>query len=500
MGGPTPTIDQSKPVFVAGATGYVGSRLVPRLLEAGYHVRCLARDGRKLAARPWSRKTHVQIVEGDVNNPTRLAETMSGCSAAYYLIHSMVAGGAGRCARDRDLALEFARVAARINLQRIIYLGGLAETADRVDGRLASRREVEEALCSTGCPVTTLRAAMIIGSGSASFEILRHLVEPSPFAVTPWRATAQCQPIAICNVLHYLVACLETPETVGRTLEIGGADVVTCGELVQLIAHARGLPMRVIVPLPAVTPGLGPLWIHLATPVSKCFAHAVAEELRNRVVCHNGHAIRLMPHDLLTTREAIMAAVSELQVGKIESAWSDAGVVPRDLHWSVGPAYEDRRTRVIDAPPQRVFEIVSRIGGRQGYFAANWLWQARGWMDRIVGGPGLHRGRRDPNDVAFGDAIDFWRVSRVEPQKRLQLRADMKVPGEALLEFEVSSNDESGDTSRLTQTARFKPKGLLGIVYWHAILPLHNIVFGGMIDGIRRVAEATGRPAERCGS
>ncbi len=500
MGGSTPTIDQSKPVFVAGATGYVGTRLVSRLLNAGYQVRCLARDRRKLAARPWSRKTQVQIVEGNVNNPTWLAETMSGCSAAYYLIHSMVAGGAGRCAQDRYLALEFARVAARVDLQRIIYLGGLAETAERANGRLAPRREVEDALCSTGCPVTTLRAAMIIGSGSASFEILRHLVERSPFAITPWRATAECQPIAICNVLHYLVACLETPETVGRTLEIGGADVVNCRELVRLIAHARGLSRRVIVPVPAVIPGLGTLWIHLATPVSRRFAHSVAEEFRNRVVCRNGHAIRLMPHDLLTTREAILTAISELQVGKIESAWSDAGLVPRDLDSSVGTVYEDRRTRVIDAPPQRVFEIVSRIGGRQGYYAANWLWQARGWLDRIIGGPGLHRGRRDPNDVAFGDAIDFWRVSLVEPQKRLQLRADMKVPGEALLEFEVSTNDESGDTSRLTQTARFKPKGLLGIMYWRTILPLHDIVFGGMIDGIRHVAETTARPAERCGS
>ncbi|UCC32395.1 MAG: SDR family oxidoreductase [Phycisphaerales bacterium] len=486
-----------KPIFVTGATGYVGSRLVPRLVEAGYGVRCLVRDRRKLAGRSWSDKPQVEIVEGDVDDPVRLAEMMSGCSAGYYLIHSMVAAGPRHRTQHRRLALNYARAAAQAGLQRIIYLGGLGEMGDRVSRWLASRRAVEDALSSGSCPVTTLRAAMIIGSGSASFEILRNLVGRFPFVITPWWVTYECQPIAIRNVLHYLVACLATPETVGRTLEIGGADVVTYGDLMRLTAEAMGRSRYIIIPVPAVVPGLDPLWMHVTTPVGRHIARPLVEGLRHRVVCRNDHVSRLMPQDLLTARQAIIAAMGSVQVGKIESAWSDGGLVPQDPDWSRGTVYEDRRTIMVDAPPQRVFEAVCRIGGRQGYYSANWLWQVRGWMDRIVGGPGLHRGRRDPDRITVGSVIDFWRVSRLEPEKRLHLRAEMKVPGEALLEFEVSAGDGSSDTSRLTQTARFKPAGLPGIVYWLGIIPLHNIVFGGMIDGIRRAAETTAQLAAR---
>jgi uncharacterized protein YbjT (DUF2867 family) len=491
------TNDRDKPVFVAGATGYVGSRLVPRLLEAGYQVRCLGRDRRKLAARSWSERPGVECVEGDAGGLGRLAEAMSGCGAAYYLIQQTEARRSRSGRRDAELARNFARAAEEAKLQRIVYLGRLAEEEDSCRALGASRRPVERVLASGRCPVTALRAALIIGSGSASFEVFRSLAARSPMVIMPHGVMARRQPIGIANVLHYLVACLETPQTVGRTLEIGGADVVTCGELVRLTADALDLRRRTAVPLPLLTPRTSSLWMHLLTPVTKHVAHRLAQGLRKHLVCRDDHAAQLMPQPLLTAREAIAAAVREVRTGEVESAWTWAGLVPPEQDWLNGRMYHDRRTAIVEAHPQRVFETVCRIGGRQGYYAANWLWQVRGWMDRLVGGPGLHRGRCDPNHVAFADVIDFWRVSRMEPGERLQLRAEMRLPGEGVLEFEVSAGDRAGDTTKLTQTAIFEPRGLAGMAYWHAIMPLHGLVLGGMIDGIRRAAEEAAAAAGR---
>ena len=491
------TNDRDKPVFVAGATGYVGSRLVPRLLEAGYRVRCLGRDRRKLAARSWSERPGVECVEGDAGGAGRLAETMSGCGAAYYLIQQTEARRSRSGRRDGELARNFALAAEEAKLRRIIYLGRLAEEEDVCRALRASCRSVERALASGRCPVTALRAALIIGSGSASFEVLRSLAARSPMVIMPHGVMARRQPIGIANVLHYLVACLETPQTVGRTLEIGGVDVVTCGELVRLTADALGFRRRVTVPLPLLTPGMSSLWMHLLTPLTKDVAYRLAQGLRKHLVCRDDQAAQLMPQRLLTAREAIATALREVRTGEVESAWTSAGLVPPAQDWLNGRMYQDRRTAIVEADPRRVFETLCRIGGRQGYYAVNWLWWVRGWMDRLVGGPGLHRGRRDPNHVAFADVIDFWRVSRMEPGERLQLWAEMRLPGEAVLEFEVSARDRAGDTTRLTQTAIFKPRGLAGMAYWYGIMPLHGLVFGGMIDGIRRAAEETTPAAGR---
>ncbi len=486
--------NERKPVLVTGATGYIGGRLVARLLAAGYRVRCVAREPRKLGARPWVSDPRVEVVPCDVSDREPLTDAMRGCGAAYYLVHSMMAAGPAYRERDRVLARTFAEAAAAARLERIIYLGGLGETGARLSEHLASRREVESALASGPVPVTVFRAAMIIGAGSASFEILRYLVERLPVMVTPRWVSTPSQPIAIQNVLHYLVNCLECPATIGRTLDVGGAEVMTYREIMQVMAAALGLRKRFIIPVPVLTTRLSSLWIHLVTPLSHRIARPLAEGLRNRVVCRDDTAARLMPQRLLTIREAIDAALGNTRAHDIETAWFDAGPMPGDPDWSGGKVFVDRRATEVSAPPEVVYDTVTRIGGDQGYYAADWLWRVRGWLDHLMGGPGLRRGRRDPARLAYGDALDFWRVTGVEAPRRLELRAEMKLPGEALLSFEIRPNDRAAASCTLIQTARFKPRGLSGLAYWYAVMPLHGVVFNGMLQGIRRAAERVADP------
>jgi uncharacterized protein YbjT (DUF2867 family) len=477
-------------VLVTGATGYVGGRLVPSLLAAGYRVRCLARSAPKLAARPWASHPGVEIVEADLADEGATAEAMRGCQAAYYLVHSMVATGAGYAEADRRLAERFASAAARAGVGRIIYLGGLGERGPGLSEHLASRREVEAVLSAGPVPVTVLRAAMIIGSGSASFEILRYLVERLPVMVTPRWVTTWCQPIAISNVLAYLVGCVAEPATVGRTLDIGGPDVLSYRDLMRIMAEERGLRRRIIIPVPVLTPRLSSLWIHLVTPLSHQIARPLAEGLRNPVVCRDDAATRLLPQRLLGVREAIRLALEQVAHREVETGWSDAGPIPGDPDWAGGTVFVDRRETEVAASPDDVFAALSRIGGETGWYGLDWLWRLRGALDHLAGGPGLRRGRRDAGRVAFGDAVDFWRVTGVEPGRRLALRAEMRLPGEARLEFAVEPLPGRASHARLVQTAHFLPRGLLGLAYWYAVLPLHGFVFGRMLAGIARAAEA----------
>ena len=505
--------DQSSPVLapgdtiaVTGATGYVGGRLVPALLEAGYRVRCLVREPRKLDARPWRHHPNVEVLTSDLGDSVAVAAALRGCRAAYYLVHSMVATGGAYADHDRDLAAGFARAARDSSVSRIIYLGGLGEMGPDLSEHLRSRRQVEEELASCGVPVTTFRAAMIIGSGSASYEILRYLVERLPIMVTPKWVTTECQPVAIADVLHWLVRCLDVPETAGKTLEIGGPDVLPYRDLMQVMASELGLRRRVIVPLPVLSPRLSSGWISLVTPVSYRIARPLAEGLRNRVVVTNDLAQRLMPHRALGVREAIRRALDRVRSNAVDTRWSVAGAVPGDPEWAGGTVFTDARSIAIDATPAEVSRAVCRIGGGHGWYAGDVLWRIRGWMDTLVGGPGLRRGRRHPERVEFGETLDFWRVIGVEEGKSLALLAEMKLPGTATLNFEMRpvGGERAGDgvgagaeaRTELTMTARFRPKGVLGILYWYSVLPLHNIVFGGMLRGIGRAAEF-GKPPER---
>lgn len=481
-----PPAPSHRTVVVTGATGYIGGRLVPRLLEAGFHVRCLVREPRKLDARAWRRDPRVEVRKVDLSSPAAVAAAMSGAEAAYYLVHSMIVKGDAYREADLALARSFATAAREARVGRIIYLGGLGELGPSLSAHLASRREVEVALRATGVPVTVFRAAMIIGSGSASFEILRYLVEHLPVMITPRWVTTRSQPIAVRNVLHDLVTCLDVPETIGRTLDIGGPEVLSYLQLMRIMAEARGLPRRAVIPVPVLTPRLSSLWIHLVTPVPHTIARPLAEGLRNETVCRNDDAARLMPQRLLTMREAIDAALGRRADDDVETAWSDAGAIPGDPDWAGGTVFVDRRQMHVDAPPAAVFATASAIGGDNGWYGGNWLWRLRGLMDKLAGGPGLRRGRRDRQQLEVGDALDFWRVIDVKPGRSFELRAEMKLPGIATLRVEVEP-DSNG--SALTLTARFRPRGLLGILYWYAVLPLHGIVFTGMLRGLKRAAE-----------
>lgn len=483
----TSIIEPGDRILVTGATGYVGGRLVPALLDAGYRVRCLVREPRKLESRTWRNDARVEIVTGSLDD-AGLPELVAGCQAAYYLVHSMEVSGASYAEQDRRLAGCFSRAAASAGLKRIVYLGGLGEMGQGLSRHLESRREVERCLAESGIAVTTLRAAMIIGSGSASFEILRYLVERLPVMVTPRWVSTESQPIAIQDVLHWLVACLAVPETAGKALEIGGADVLPYRELMKIMAEELGLRPRRIITVPVLTPRLSSLWIHLVTPVSSRIARPLAEGLRNRVVVTSDEARRLMPHDPLTAREAIRLAVGEVDRNDIATRWSVAGAIPGDPKWAGGTRFEDTRSVLIRAGPAAVFAAICRIGGGNGWYAGDVLWRIRGWIDTLLGGPGLRRGRRHPEHVEYGETLDFWRVIGIERDRSLELVAEMILPGTATLGFNISPA-ASGESTLLTMSAGFRPRGLAGMVYWYAVQPFHNLVFGGMLNGIRAAAE-----------
>jgi uncharacterized protein YbjT (DUF2867 family) len=483
-------------IFITGATGYIGGRLVPRLLEHGYAVRCLARSRAKLLARPWARGERVEVVEGDAGDRAGLAHAMRGCAAAYFLVHSMDTAGREYRARDRSMAHEFGYAAAAADVRRIIYLGGLGETGTGLSEHLSSRREVETALKQGGVPVTVLRAAMIIGSGSASFEILRYLVERLPIMITPKWVSTESQPIAVRDVLFYLIAALGNSSTTGKTLDIGGPDVWSYAKVMREMARALGLRRRLVVAVPVLTPRLSSLWIHLVTPLAASIARPLAEGLRNRVVCRNDEVMRLMPHQCLTIRQAMDAAIAREETGAVETAWSDAGVMPGDPAWAGGTVFVDRRQASASASPQSAWAAVCSLGGGHGYFAANWLWRLRGGMDRLIGGPGLRRGRRSAAELRLGDALDFWRVTSIEAPRHLVLTAEMKLPGVATLSFDIEPHSETQCT--IVMTARFRSRGLLGIAYWYTVSPLHGIVFNGMLKGLVRTAELA--PQQSLGS
>jgi uncharacterized protein YbjT (DUF2867 family) len=472
-------------IAIAGATGYIGGRLAPQLLDAGYGLRCLVRSRRKLEGRDWVANSRVEVRDADLADISSLTRELSGCAAAFYLVHSMMSAEGEYAQRDLQLALTFAQAARDARVARIIYLGGLGETGAGLSEHLSSRRNVEAALSSTGVPVTVLRAAMIIGSGSASFEILRYLVERLPVMITPKWVSTRCQPIAVDNVLAYLVGVLSVPETAGGVFDIGGGQTLSYREIMRIMAEELRVPRRRIIPVPVLTPRLSSYWIHLVTPLSSRIARPLAEGLKNEVVCREDRITRLVPQKLLDVRGAIRAALGQVEARSVETNWSMAGPMPGDPDWSGGTVFRDERSVAIAAPAWAVFRAVCRVGGAHGWYA-DWLWKIRGGLDRLAGGPGLRRGRRHPDALRYGDALDFWRVVGLDRDQSLSLRAEMRLPGEALLDFRIEGKGEGQCTLR--QTALFAPRGLFGLLYWYAVLPFHSLVFRGMLSGIQRDA------------
>ncbi len=483
----------ARPVLVSGATGYVGGRLVPALLAAGYPVRVMVRDASRLARRAWL--DQVEVVEADVLQPETLRQALAGVSAAYYLIHSMRAGGSFH-ERDHQAALDFGEAARQAGVERMIYLGGMGDPNADLSQHLRSRQETGEMLARAGVPVTEFRAAIIVGAGSLSFELIRDLTERLPAMVCPRWVYTRVQPIAVDDVLAYLVAALETPASAGKVIEIGGTDVTTYGGMMLGYAEARHL-RRWLVPVPVLTPRLSSYWVHLVTPIPSDIAAPLIEGLRNEVVVRQPIADELFPHIRpVGYAAALQAALANLESGAIDTTWMDSlassqGDRPALVLASREGMILERRQTAVEATPDVLYATLSSLGGERGWLTYNWAWRLRGALDRLVGGVGLRRGRRHPHDLRPGDALDFWRVELAEPSRLLRLRAEMKVPGRAWLQFEV----EPGSPASLTQTALFAPRGLSGLLYWYGLYPLHSLIFSSLVDAIRREAEASSRPS-----
>jgi uncharacterized protein YbjT (DUF2867 family) len=482
----------SKPILVTGATGYVGGRLIPALLERGYRVRAMGRNPAKTACRPWARHDRMELVQGDVLDLESLKKASAGCRAAYYLVHSMIAQKEKFVEADRKAARHMVAAAAAAGLERIIYLGGLAEAKHGdLSKHLKSRIEVARILQSGPVPTTDLRAPMIIGSGSASFEILRYLVERLPIMTTPRWVRSLNQPIAIRNVINYLVGCLEHDPTVGQTYDIGGPDILTYHDLLDIYAEEAQLPKRLIIPVPVLTPTLSALWIHLISPVPKSIALPLTEGLTSDAVCTENRIRSIIPQKLLTCREAIRLALDRIRLEQVDSCWMDAGKLLEpewahcgDADWAGGTIMSCGYRARLQATAAETWQPVSRIGGQTGWYYGNYLWRVRGIIDRLMGGVGLRRGRRHPSEIGVGDALDFWRVLEVEAPKRLLLVAEMKTPGEALLEFQITP--VGNGQIELQMLSRFFPRGFFGILYWYGLYPFHERIFFGMLKAIAR--------------
>jgi uncharacterized protein YbjT (DUF2867 family) len=488
---------RSEPILVTGATGYVGGRLIPALLEDGYRVRAMGRSLDKLGYRPWAGHPQVELVQGDVLDQRSLEKASSGCWAAYYLVHSMIAQKEKFAEADRRAARNMVEAAASAGLERMIYLGGLAEAKDTpLSKHLQSRIEVADILQSGRVPTTDLRTPMILGSGSASFEILRYLVEHLPVMTTPRWVFSPNQPIAIRNVIKYLVRCLEHDETIGETFDIGGPDVLTYRELLDIYAEEAHLSKRWIIPVPVLTPTLSAYWIHLISPVPASIALPLTEGLTSAAVCTENRIQSIIPQTLLSCRQAIRLALERLKQAQVDTCWADAGqlLTPEwahcgDAEWAGGTIMNCGYRARIRASADEVWQPIRKIGGHTGWYFGNLLWRLRGIMDRAVGGVGLRRGRRHPSEIGVGDALDFWRVLNIEAPYRLLLVAEMKMPGEALLEFQITTVD--AEQVELQMLSRFLPRGLGGILYWYGLYPFHQWIFFGMLKSI---AKLIGKP------
>lgn len=482
-------------VLVTGATGYIGGRLVPRLLAAKHTVRVLARDSGRLTGR----FSGVEIAEGDLFDRASIRAALQDVEVAYYLVHSMTRSRGDFAENDRKAAAIFSEAAADAGVKRIVYLGGLGVEGKQLSHHLRSRHETGEKLRSAGVSVTEFRAAMIVGSGSASFEMMRYLTERLPVMIAPRWVDTPCQPIAVRDVLAYLVTELERPSSGHEIFEIGGSDVLSYKEMMMRYARIRHL-RRSLVVVPFFTPRLSSGWIHLVTPIPASIARPLVDGLRNPVIVHDARALSVFPSIVPVGYDvAVHRALDRYTTIGPETTWFDAydvRALPGNFAGTAQGMLIDRRQRDSSASAHALFSIFTSLGGTRGWLYADSLWHIRGVLDRLVGGFGTRRGRRSASDLRVGDAVDFWRVEAYEPDRLLRLRAEMRLPGYAWLQFEVLDDEEGTGLTALRQTAFFDPRGIFGYLYWYAVLPFHELIFGNMARRIAQEAEALGdRPA-----
>lgn len=471
-------------ILLTGATGYIGGRLLQKFESQGQRLRCLARRPEVLKNRAAS---STEIIPGDVLDRSSLDAAFRGVDAAYYLVHSM--GSASPFEEvDRQAAFNFGTAAKAAGVKRIIYVGGLGSDQKALSPHLRSRQEVGEILLQSGVPLLEFRASIVIGSGSLSFEMIRSLVERLPIMVTPKWVNVPAQPIAIDDLLEYLVQAVGFPSQQSRVFEIGGADQVTYADIMRTYARQRQLPLRMI-PVPVLTPYLSSLWLGLVTPLYARIGRKLIESIVHPTVVRDNSALQAFTVKPIGVEEAIRRAIASDEEQFATTRWSDAfsssGAPMRDNPSRFGPRLIDSRTVKLPLPAEEAFLPVQRIGGETGWYAWDWLWQARGFLDMLAGGVGMRRGRSSLTALRIGDTVDFWRVEAFEPNRRLRLIAEMKLPGRAWLDFEVTTE---GEFSTIRQTAIFYPAGLLGRAYWYAVYPLHMLVFRGMLRGIKKAA------------
>lgn len=436
-------ISNGKPVLVLGATGYVGNRLVPYLLERGHRVRAAARSIERLRNRPFGGNPHVELVAADVFDRDTLKKACEGCSVVYYLVHSMNPNESDFSDADRRAAENMVWAGEKAGIDRIIYLGGLGDESPDLSKHLRSRAEVGNILQSGKVPVTYLRAAMIIGSGSASFEILRYLVDRLPVMITPRWVSTKSQPIAISNVITYLAGCMEVSGSESRVFDIGGPDILTYRELMEIYAQEAKLPKRLIIPVPVLTPRLSSYWIHLVTPVPAALARPLAEGLKNRTVCRENTIRELIPQTLIGCRAAINKSIAHSHSnlknkpsGGTTPNYPPEGTYPGDPKWAGGTRFHDHQRIIFEGSPEDIWPVIERIGGKSGWYCADWPWPLSGIIDRIIGGAGFTRGQHNDFALDAVNTIDCWRVMSAAPGRELQLAAEMFFPGWAVLDFQ----------------------------------------------------------------
>ncbi|MCB1214597.1 MAG: SDR family oxidoreductase [Deltaproteobacteria bacterium] len=476
-------LNQNKKILLTGATGYVGGRLLPLLLKKGYSVRCMARHPERLT----QAESKVEKVAGDVLKKENLKTAFEGIHTAYYLIHSLSSGKDFE-ELEYQSAHNFAQAAQAAGIKKIIYLGGLGSEKKSLSKHLSSRQEVGEILRNSGIPIIEFRASVILGSGSLSFEMVRALVERLPIMTTPRWVRTPTQPIAIEDVLSYLLLAAQEDFPQSRIFEIGGASVVTYGEIMQEYARQRGL-RRSLIPVPVLSPGLSSLWLSLVTPLYAKVGKKLIEGIRNPTLVKDPSALREFPIRPMGLSQAIERALKKEDQEFTQSHWTDALSSVDRSQWGgirVKSRLIDTKQKSVSVPPEKAFLPIQSIGGKNGWYYANSLWRLRGFLDSLIGGVGLRRGRRDPINLKVGDALDFWRVESFAPPHKLLLKAEMKVPGRAWLEFKVESQ---GLGSLIQQTALFDPKGLSGMLYWYLLYPIHQKIFQGMLDKIAEEAE-----------